>query len=92
MEGFADKLADAGVPVQHVPKRRPGQVWNGQAIPHPDSETMKKLRKAERDAARASEPQTVHATPANPPPKHETWEELQARLRRENEEKIKGGK
>lgn len=87
-EGIADKLADAGVPVQKIPPRRPGQVWTGMPIPHPDSPAMQEQRRKEREAAgKKALEETQQANTTAPgmrsPVPTETWEELQERLRRE---------
>jgi hypothetical protein len=48
LEGIGEKLLEAGVPVTPVAAKKPGQVWGGQAIPHPDSPAMREKRRLAR--------------------------------------------
>lgn len=94
LEGLGDtieKAKELGVPVRKVEPRRPGQAWRAPAIPHPQSETMKRFR---RERAEAEHEKNSPATPVNPvhAPPTETWEELQERLRRERAAKMNNNK
>lgn len=87
LEGFGERLAEVGVPVQPVKKRCPGQAWQAPPIPFSNSPAMQEKRRA----ARAAEP-APPVPSGSPPPgsKMETWDELQERLRKANEELMNG--
>ncbi|KIC55087.1 hypothetical protein GC1_14685 [Leisingera sp. ANG1] len=87
LEGIGERLAEAGVSVQPVKKRRPGQAWQAPPIPFSNSPAMQEKRRAERVAKPA-----LPVPSGSPPPgsKMETWDELQARLRKANEELMNG--